>query len=142
MELTGHAVQRCSQRGIRKQQIEWLINFGCHTWNRGAKVYFFDRPHYQRLLLRLSAADRQLAEKTRNGIRFVIAAEAMIEANERVNNEFYVAPAYDRMIAQGAKVGIYNVGAEADGMYGLGIPSDLKLFMSLPVHRKALEACK
>ncbi len=67
MELTGHAVQRCSQRGIRKQQIEWLINFGCHTWNRGAKVYFFDRPHYQRLLLRLSAADRQLAEKTRNG---------------------------------------------------------------------------
>ena len=67
MELTAHAVQRCSQRGIRKQQIEWLINFGCHTWNRGAKVYFFDRPHYQRLLLRLSAADRQLAEKTRNG---------------------------------------------------------------------------
>ena len=76
------------------------------------------------------------------GRDFVIAAEAMIEANERVNNEFYVAPAYDRMIAQGAKVGIYNVGAEADGMYGLGIPSDLKLFMSLPVHRKALEAFK
>lgn len=49
MELTAHAVQRCSQRGIRKQQIEWLINFGCHTWNRGAKVFFFDRPHYQRL---------------------------------------------------------------------------------------------
>lgn len=67
MELTAHAVQRCSQRGIRRQQIDWLIAHGCHTWNRGAKVYFFDRSHFQRLLLRLDAADRQLAEKARNG---------------------------------------------------------------------------
>ncbi len=75
------------------------------------------------------------------GSDFVRAADEMIAADERVNNEFYVAPAYDRMIARGAKVGIYNIGAEADGMYGLGIPSDLKLFMSLPVMRKALEPC-
>lgn len=75
------------------------------------------------------------------GADFVLAAEAMIAANERVNNEFYVAPVYNRLIANGAKVGIYNIGSEAAGMYGLGIPSDLNLFTSLSVHRKALEPC-
>ena len=66
MDLATHAVQRCSQRGIRKQQIEWLITFGCHTWNRGAKVYFCDRSHFQRLLNAVCGRDRQLAEKVRN----------------------------------------------------------------------------
>lgn len=75
------------------------------------------------------------------GVDFVRAAEAMIAANERVNSEFYVAPVYNRLIAEGAKVGIFNIGSEAAGMYGLGIPIDLKLFTSLPVHRKALEPC-
>ncbi|CAM5434539.1 hypothetical protein SSTU70S_00132 [Stutzerimonas stutzeri] len=66
MELTAHVVQRCSQRGIRKQQIEWLITFGCHTWNRGAKIYFFDRSHFLLLIGSLDNKDRQLAEKVRN----------------------------------------------------------------------------
>ena len=47
----------------------------------------------------------------------------------------------NRLIAAGAKVGIYNIGSEAAGMYSLGIPSDLKLFTSMPVHRKALDPC-
>jgi hypothetical protein len=38
-----------------------------------------------------------------------------------------------------ANIGVYNIGAEADGMYGLGIPSDLKLFLSLDVSKKALD---
>ena len=42
MEYTKHAIQRCSQSGIRQQQIQWLVDFGCHTWNRGSQVYFFD----------------------------------------------------------------------------------------------------
>ncbi|MFN9709722.1 MAG: glycosyltransferase family 2 protein [Burkholderiales bacterium] len=75
------------------------------------------------------------------GADFIQAAEAMIAANERVNNEFYVAPAYNSLIANGAKVGVYNIGSEAAGMYGLGIPNDLKLFTSLPIHNKALEPC-
>lgn len=77
----------------------------------------------------------------RHGRDFVNAAEAMIAAGERSNGEFYVAPAYNRMIAAGAKVGVHNVGREADGMYGLGIPADLDLFKSLPVCGKAVEAC-
>lgn len=74
----------------------------------------------------------------RRGRDFVKAAQEMIAANERVNGEFYVAPVYNRMIAQGARIGIHNVGSEARGMYGLGIPADLDLFLSLPVCDKAL----
>lgn len=62
------------------------------------------------------------------GSDFVAAADAMIAQNLRVNNEFYVAPAYNQMIARGARLGIYNVGSEMNGMYGLGIPSDLEAF--------------
>lgn len=73
-----------------------------------------------------------------HGKDFVRAAETMIDKDERVNNEFYVAPAYNQLIAEGQKVGIYNIGAEAAGMYGLGIPADLDLFLSLPVSQKAV----
>ena len=72
------------------------------------------------------------------GKNFVSAAKAMIAADERVNGEFYVAPVYNRLIDQGAKVGIFSIGSEANGMYGLGIPKDLELFLDLPVCDKAL----
>jgi len=71
------------------------------------------------------------------GKYFVDAAESMIAKNLRVNNEFYVAPVYNEMIAKNQKLIIYNVGKVLDGMYGLGIPSDLKEFESLPVSKKA-----
>lgn len=73
------------------------------------------------------------------GRDFVAAADDMIGKNLRVNNEFYVAPAYNQMIESGKKIGVYNVGEEAAGMYGLGIPADLELFLSLPVCAKATE---
>lgn len=72
----------------------------------------------------------------RQGSDFVSAAELMIQKNMRVNNEFYVAPVYNELISNGYRVGILNIGKEADGMYGLGTPSDLDLFMTLPVCRK------
>ena len=72
------------------------------------------------------------------GADFVSGAKAMIAADERVNGEFYVAPVYNRLIAQGAKVGVSSIGSEANGMYGLGIPQDLELFLSLPVCDAAL----
>jgi dTDP-glucose pyrophosphorylase len=75
----------------------------------------------------------------RRGSDFVAAADDMLAKNLRVNNEFYVAPAYNQMIEVGKKIGIYNIGQEAAGMYGLGIPSDLDLFLTLPVCRKATE---
>jgi NDP-sugar pyrophosphorylase family protein len=78
----------------------------------------------------------------RRGCDFVNAAEVMIEKNLRVNNEFYVAPTYNELINLGSKVGIYNIGREGAGMYGLGIPSDLDLFLSLPVAAQATQLTK
>lgn len=76
----------------------------------------------------------------RQGRFFVEAAESMIAQEIRVNGEFYVAPAYNEMIPQGKKLACYNIGSEAQGMYGLGIPADLELFQSLPVCAKAVAA--
>jgi len=69
---------------------------------------------------------------------FLRAARAMIAADRRVNGEFYVAPCYDELIAAGGSIGVFGVGREAEGMYGLGTPSDLDLFCSLPVCAKAV----
>jgi dTDP-glucose pyrophosphorylase len=68
---------------------------------------------------------------------FVRAAKAMIAADERVNGEFYVAPVYNQLIAEGAQIGVDNVGADRDGMYGLGIPADYEYFVSLPISQRA-----
>jgi NDP-sugar pyrophosphorylase family protein len=75
------------------------------------------------------------------GRDFVKAADSMIASNLRVNNEFYVAPTYNQLINNGQTVGIFNVGKERDGMYGLGIPSDLNYFINHPIHIKATECC-
>ena len=71
----------------------------------------------------------------KRGSDFVQYAYQMIDKNIRVNNEFYVAPVYNEMIEDGKKVKFYNVGREDDGMYGLGIPSDLEKFLKKPISR-------
>lgn len=72
----------------------------------------------------------------RHGSDFVQAADQMIAKNLRVNNEFYVAPAYNELISKELNITIYNVGEEGNGMYGLGIPSDLELFLNNPISSK------
>lgn len=69
------------------------------------------------------------------GSDFVAAADAMIAADLRVNGEFYVAPTYNAMIANGARLGYYNIGADRAGMYGLGVPEDLDYFLAHPPAR-------
>ena len=58
MDFSTHALQRCRQRGIRAIQIDWLIAYGAFTWNRGAKVFFFDRSGFQLLLQSLLPAEQ------------------------------------------------------------------------------------
>ena len=60
------------------------------------------------------------------GNEFVEFAHQMIRKNIRVNNEFYVAPIYNEMIASGKKIVFKNVG---DKMHGLGVPEDLEKFL-------------
>ena len=64
------------------------------------------------------------------GQDFVSAAEAMIEADIRVNNEFYVAPTFTQLIARGKEIETLSVGTDLDGMYGLGTPADLQRFLT------------
>lgn len=68
---------------------------------------------------------------------FLRAARAMIAADRRSNGEFYVAPAYNELIAAGAVIGIDNVGSDGDGMYGLGVPDDYETFLGLAISRRA-----
>ena len=74
----------------------------------------------------------------RRGADFVAAAEKMIEKGLRVNGEFYVAPVYNELISSGQIIGYYNIGSVGAGMYGLGIPDDLNLFINSPVSAKAV----
>lgn len=76
----------------------------------------------------------------KHGADFVAAAKSMIEANDRVNGEFYVAPVYNYLIKKGSRIGFMNVGSEGSGMYGLGIPEDLAAFNNLPIGSRLRKA--
>ena len=60
----------------------------------------------------------------RRGADFVRHADAMIASDERSNNEFYVAPVYNRLIASGG--GVYA--NKVDEVWVLGTPEDLAHF--------------
>lgn len=65
----------------------------------------------------------------KRGTDFVDAAEIMIAKNLRVNNEFYVAPAYNEMIQSKKIIRYFNIGLLGTGMHGLGTPEDLQAFI-------------
>jgi dTDP-glucose pyrophosphorylase len=62
----------------------------------------------------------------KHGSDFVQYAHQMINKDIRVNNEFYVAPVYNEMVAAGKKIVFHNVGEK---MHGLGTPEDLNAFL-------------
>ncbi len=74
----------------------------------------------------------------RKGRDFVRAAEQMIRKNIRANGEFYVAPVYNELLEDGAKIVVRNVGRVSAGMWGLGTPSDFEWFLAQPASRRAV----
>lgn len=76
------------------------------------------------------------------GQDFCRAARVMFDKNLRVNNEFYVAPAYNILIEEGAHIRYHNIGTVTDGMYGLGTPADLNDFLESPVLSQVLKKMK
>jgi NDP-sugar pyrophosphorylase family protein len=60
----------------------------------------------------------------RRGSDFVRHGQAMIDENDRSGNEFYVAPIYNRLIAEGLEVR----GNRVDKVWVLGTPEDLSRF--------------
>jgi NDP-sugar pyrophosphorylase family protein len=71
----------------------------------------------------------------RQGRDYVRAADTMIAANLRVNNEFYVAPTYNQLIATGSKIITMKTGREGAGMHGVGTPEDLEKFKQTDFYR-------
>lgn len=65
----------------------------------------------------------------KRGRDFVENAIDMFVRNERVNNEFYVAPVYNHAIARGKKFGIYSI--DRIQMHGIGTPEDLDKYIAL-----------
>lgn len=75
----------------------------------------------------------------RRGNEFVSGADAMIAAELRTNGEFYVAPVFNELLRQHAKIITYSVGPLNQGMFGLGTPPDLVQFLDSPVSRSAID---
>lgn len=75
----------------------------------------------------------------RRGKDFVVSGERLIREDQRVGGEFYICPVYNTLIKEGRKIGVYNIGKEGDGMYGLGVPSDLEYFLNAPVSKRLRE---
>ena len=61
----------------------------------------------------------------RKGSDFVRYAKQMVEKDIRVNNEFYIAPVYNELIADGKSLLPFYV----HKMWGIGTPEDLKNFL-------------
>jgi NDP-sugar pyrophosphorylase family protein len=57
------------------------------------------------------------------------AFEDTFTRNIRTNNEFYVAPTYNYLLAQGLRVETLLVGDHGKEVHGLGLPSDLASFL-------------
>jgi dTDP-glucose pyrophosphorylase len=64
----------------------------------------------------------------KDGKQFIRNAKQMIEANDRVNNEFYTCPVYNYTIKECNEVA-HVVTVEVDRMQGIGTPKDLEEFI-------------
>lgn len=56
---------------------------------------------------------------------FIESTMDMIEANDRTNNEFYVAPVFNHALKRGLKFKTFEI----DKMHGIGTPEDLSTFL-------------
>lgn len=61
-----------------------------------------------------------------HGYDFVEAAQQMIAADDRTNNEFYLAPTYNYLIKQGKTIITYNI--DQPDFNSMGNPDDLSSF--------------
>jgi hypothetical protein len=58
---------------------------------------------------------------------FFASAKEMIDANDRTNNEFYIAPSYNYMIQKGMRIGIFHIPNEQH--YAIGTTHDLEAYI-------------
>ena len=65
----------------------------------------------------------------RDGTQFIESVESMIQADDRVNNEFYTCPVFNHTIALEGIGNIKHI--SVDVMQGLGTPEDLKEYETI-----------
>ena len=68
----------------------------------------------------------------RDGRTMTSAIGRMMDAGDTVNGEFYIAPAYNFIVADGGRVAIEDLGPINEVMYGMGIPHDYEEFLRSP----------
>lgn len=83
----------------------------------------------------LFAEKQIISEFSLNGIHFwkkgsdfVSSAEAMINKNIRVNNEFYIAPTYNELVNNNKKIGVYHI--DKSKHWSVGTPDDLEKYLN------------
>lgn len=121
----------------------YLDAFDAHGGDGYIMTFTADHPKWSYVRFDAEGAVTEVVEKRvvskeatvgiynyRRGADFAAAAEAMIAKDLRVNGEFYVAPAYNEMLAAGHRLGTFNIDALGTGMHGLGTPEDLNAFMA------------
>jgi dTDP-glucose pyrophosphorylase len=64
------------------------------------------------------------------GWHFVEAADRMIAKNIRVNNEFYILPVYNELIAMGIKPTTYHLPCEKRHVWRIGVERELQEFLN------------
>jgi len=60
---------------------------------------------------------------------FAQSLSEMINSDDRVNGEFYVAPTYNYLIKNKMKIKPFHIGRVSDSVFGLGTPEDLDIFL-------------
>jgi len=70
----------------------------------------------------------------------ISSIQEMIDAEDRTNGEFYVAPSYNYLINSNIPVEGVWIGAQKDAVYGLGTPEDLNYFLSSGIASRHVDA--
>jgi UDP-N-acetylglucosamine diphosphorylase / glucose-1-phosphate thymidylyltransferase / UDP-N-acetylgalactosamine diphosphorylase / glucosamine-1-phosphate N-acetyltransferase / galactosamine-1-phosphate N-acetyltransferase len=86
-------------------------------------------------LINLVVEKKEISNEATVGIYGWNSTELFLEsflemeiAQDRVNNEFYVAPTYNYLVKQGCKIEAFHIGDVEHSVHGLGTPEDLEIF--------------
>lgn len=114
-----------------------ILYFRKHNIDGGSWCFIGNNPKWSFIKVENGLAT-QVAEKNpisevantgtyyfRHGSDFVTCANMMVSNNDRVNNEFYVAPVLNYLIKNNKRVAPFIV----NDMVGLGTPDDLKKYI-------------
>jgi len=66
------------------------------------------------------------------GRSFIEGAKKMIDADDRVNGEFYTCPTYNYLIQNKLNIGVHLL--DQKQMHGLGTPQDLKIYIEEEIY--------